>query len=108
MEPMALTLLILSLAAATYLLRLLPMITLSRTELPAWARDWLGLVPGAVLAASLFQTLFIQDGHYALTWRNVYLLAAVPTFLVAWRTRNMIWTMLTGMVSFALLQRLIF
>ncbi len=107
MEPMALTLLILALAAATYLLRLLPMIALSRVELPPWAKDWLGLVPGAVLAASLFQTLFIQDGRYALTWRNVYLLAAVPTFLVAWRTRNMILTMLTGMVSFALLQRLV-
>lgn len=107
MEPMALTLLILGLAAATFLLRLLPMITLSRTELPPWARDWLGLVPGAVLAASLFQTLFIQDGDYALTWRNAYLLAGVPTFLVAWRTRNMILTMLTGMVTFALLQRLV-
>ena len=105
METMALTLLIVGLAAATFALRLLPLVLLSHVELPAWARDWLGLVPGAVLAASLFQALFIRDGQYVTTWRNPYLLAALPSFLVAWRTRNLILSMLIGMATFALLQR---
>jgi len=107
METMALTLLILGMALGTYLLRLLPMAVLSRVALPAWAQDWLGLVPGAVLAASLAQALLVQQERFALTWRNIYLLAALPTFLVAWRTRNVILTMLTGMAAYALLQRLL-
>ena len=107
METMALTLLILGMALGTYLLRLLPMAVLSRVALPAWAQDWLGLAPGAVLAASLAQALLVQQERCALTWRNIYLLAALPTFLVAWRTRNVILTMLTGMAAYALLQRLL-
>jgi len=88
METMAVTLLILGLALGTYLLRVLPLTVLSRVTLPEWAQDWLSLVPGAVLAASLAQTLFVREEHLALSWRNTYLLAAIPAFLVAWRTRN--------------------
>jgi len=104
---MALTLLILALAGGTYAMRLLPLALLSRVHLPAWVEDWLRLVPGAVLAASLAQAVLYQEERLALTWQNAYLLAAIPTFLVAWRTRNMILTILTGIASYALLQRLI-
>ena len=107
METMAVTLLILGLALGTYLLRLLPLTALSRVTLPEWAQDWLGLVPGAVLAASLAQTLLVREEHLALSWRNTYLLAAIPAFLVAWRTRNVVLTMLSGMAAYALLQRVI-
>jgi branched-subunit amino acid transport protein len=104
---MAITFLILGLALGTYLLRLLPLTVLSRAALPAWAYDWLSLVPGAVLAASLAQALLVQEEQLALTWTNAYLLAAVPAFIVAWRTRNVVLTMLSGMAAFALLQRLL-
>jgi len=104
---MALTLLILGLALGTYLFRLLPLTALSRVTLPAWAQDWLSLVPGAVLAASLAQALLVQEEHLALSWRNAYLLAAIPAFLVAWRTRNVVLTMLSGMAAYALLQRIL-
>ncbi|MHB1295675.1 MAG: AzlD domain-containing protein [Anaerolineae bacterium] len=104
---MSITLLILALALGTYTLRFLPLTVLSRANLPEWAHDWLSLVPGAVLAASLAQSLLIQDERLALSMDNAFLLAAVPTFLVAWRTRNVILTMLTGMTSYALLDHLI-
>ena len=87
--------------------RLLPLALLSRMSLPEWLRDWLRLVPAAVLAAMLAQSLFVQNGRLVLSWRNIYLLAAIPTFVVAWRTRSVALTMLCGMVSFALLQRLL-
>jgi len=107
METMAITLLILGLALGTYLLRLLPLTALSRVTLPEWAKDWLSLVPGAVLAASLAQALLVREEHLALSWRNTYLLAAIPAFLVAWRTRNVVLTMLSGMAAYALLQRVL-
>jgi branched-subunit amino acid transport protein len=103
---MALTFLILALALGTFSLRYLPMAVLSRATLPAWALDWLGLVPSAVLAAMLAQSLLLREERLVIPWHNPYLLAALPTFLVAWRTRSVVWTMITGMVAFALLQRL--
>jgi branched-subunit amino acid transport protein len=51
--------------------------------------------------------LLVREGALAATWRNPYLLAAAPAFLVAWRTRNMLLTMVTGMAAFALAQRLL-
>lgn len=107
MATTALTILILGLALGTYLLRFVPVAVMSRVRPPEWARDWLGLVPGAVLAASLAESLFIRDDELALTWTNLHLLAAVPVLLVAWRTRSVILTMLSGMAAYALLQRLL-
>ncbi len=104
---MSTTLLILALAAGTLAIRLLPLAALSRVRLPGWAEEWLRLVPGAVLAASLAQSVLVRDGQLAITWRNPYLLAALPAFLVAWRTRNVLLTMLSGMVGFALISQLL-
>ncbi len=107
METMATTWLILALALGTFAWRFIPFAVLTRIELPDWAKEWLRLIPGAILAASLTQTLLVQENHINLSWTNVELLAALPAFLVAWRTRSMILTMLSGMLSYALLQYLL-
>ncbi len=98
---------ILLLALGTFLLRFVPMAALSRVALPAWAEDWLRLVPGAVLAASLAQALLYPEGSLWLSMRNPYLLATVPTALVAWRTRSVIFTMVAGLAFFALANALL-
>ncbi len=103
----ALTAMILALAAGTFLLRMVPLAALTRAPLPAWLQRWLRLVPGAVLAASLAQTLAVRGGTLDLSPTNPSLLAAVPAFVVAWRTRNVVLTMLAGMAAYALLQNLI-
>ncbi|MEA3407412.1 MAG: AzlC family ABC transporter permease [Chloroflexota bacterium] len=59
------------------------------------------------VAASLTQTLLVEENHVNLSWANVELLAALPAFLVAWRTRSMVLTMLSGMLGYALLHHLI-
>ena len=97
---MATTVLILALAAGTFAIRAVPLSLLSRLRLPDWALDWLGFVPGAVLAASLAQTLVAKDGGLALMWTSPYLWAALPTFLIAWRTRSVILTMASGMAAY--------
>jgi branched-subunit amino acid transport protein len=85
---MNVTLVILAIALGTIIFRLVPLALLSRMSLPTWLQDWLGLVPAAVLSAMLAQSLFVQEGRLALAWQNTFLLAAVPTFVVAWRTRR--------------------
>lgn len=106
-SPLGLTAMILGLAAVTFLLRIVPLAVLTRVPFPAWLERWLRLVPGAVLAASLAQALLVQEGRIAFSAANVALLAAAPAFLVAWRTRSVILTMLIGMAVYALLQHVI-
>ena len=103
MEAMAITLIILAIAFCTYLFRVVPLAVLSRFDLPVWAQDWLELVPGAVLAATLAQILLVRDGTLSVSLDNLYLLAALPTALVAWKTRNLVPTMLVGIAAYALL-----
>ena len=98
---------ILGLAAATFLLRIVPLAVLTRVPFPGWLERWLRLIPGAVLAASLAQALLVRDGRILLSPANLSLLAAAPAFAVAWRTRSVTLTMLTGMAAYALLLRLI-
>lgn len=96
--------LILACAAVTFLPRVLPLALLSRFNLPKWLLRWLAYVPIAVLAALLAQSVLISDGAIDLSMNNLGLLAVIPTLLVALRTRSLIWTVLTGVASMALLR----
>jgi len=97
----------LALAVATFTLRYLPFATLAGLSLPSWAEEWLRLVPGAVLAATLAQTLLFPEGQPVPPWQNAHLLAAGPAILIAWRTRSVLATMAVGVSSFALLSLLL-
>ncbi|WP_136604430.1 AzlD domain-containing protein [Paenibacillus dokdonensis] len=85
-------------ALVTFLPRVLPLMVLSRMELPEWAIRWLNYVPISVMAALVGQELFVQDGRFSLL-NNVELLAAIPTVLVAMKTKSLLGTVVTGMVS---------
>jgi branched-subunit amino acid transport protein len=104
---MAITILILALAAGTFAIRFLPLNLLSRARLPGWVLDWLEYVPGAVLAAALAQALLVDGEQLLLTWRNPLLLAALPAMLIAWRTKSMVLTMALGMAAYALANLLV-
>jgi len=94
---------ILGAALVTYLPRMLPLVVLSRTRLPDVFLRWLGYIPAAVLAALLAPSLVFVDGKFAIA-QNLYLLAAVPTGIVAVKTRSMALTIIVGMVAMVILQ----
>jgi branched-subunit amino acid transport protein len=98
---------ILGMLVVTYLPRLLLAWFLRGRELPGFLAAWLKYIPAAVLAALLLPSLLVEGGKLNLAWNNLYLWAALPAFLVAWRTRNMFATLFTGMAVVALV-RLIF
>jgi branched-subunit amino acid transport protein len=106
-STLGLTAMILGLAAVTFLLRIVPLAVLTRVPFPGWLERWLRLVPGAVLAASLAQSLLVREGGIDLSPTNLSLLAAAPALAVAWRTRSVVLTMLTGMAAYAVLQNVI-
>ncbi len=87
----------LAMALVTFLPRYLPMAVLTRLRLPNWFLGWLSLIPAAIMAALAAQSLAIDDG--VLRLRADYLAAAVPTVLIAWRTKNLFLTVLVGMIA---------
>ena len=88
--------------AVTYLPRLLPVLLLSSKKLPPLVEAWLRYVPVAVLSAMLLPSLVVNDGALDFSSSNLFLWAAVPTFLVAWKTRNLFGSVIVGMVVVAL------
>ncbi len=102
MDQRTIFLTILGMAAVTYLPRLLPTWLLSSRDLPRWLVAWLRNVPVAVLAAMLFPAIATQGGHLHIGLRNLFLLAALPTLLVAWKTRSLFGSVITGIVVVAL------
>jgi branched-subunit amino acid transport protein len=88
---------ILGMGAVTYLPRLLPMLLLSGRNLAPWISRWLSFVPATVLAALLAPGLFCPEGDLDFSRDNLFLLAAVPTFFVAWRYKSFFGTVATGM-----------
>ncbi len=96
-------LIILGMMIVTYLPRMLPVVVLSRLKLPHIFIIWLQYVPVAVLAALLAQTIFVTEGAINLSIKNRYLIAALPCFLVAGKTKNLFLTVFVGIVSMVLL-----
>ncbi|OEH85546.1 hypothetical protein BHU72_15095 [Desulfuribacillus stibiiarsenatis] len=99
----SLILLILGMALVTYVPRAIPMIFLSDRDLPSWVNEWLGYIPVTVLSALLFPILFMKDQEVAIS-NNIYLIAALPTFIMGFITKNIFVTVLVGMGSVVLLR----
>jgi branched-subunit amino acid transport protein len=64
-------------------------------------------VPVAVLAAMLAPSLVLQEGHLDFSWSNLYFWVSLPTIAVAWKTRNLFLTVITGMGGIALVRLLL-
>ena len=93
-------------AAVTFIPRIAPMLLLPGMKLPKLAERWLSFIAPAIIAALLLQDLTLDrsSGAPALSVPNINMLAAVPAFVVASLTRNMLLTVLTGIASAALLR----
>ncbi|MBA4385100.1 MAG: hypothetical protein C0410_10230 [Anaerolinea sp.] len=91
----------------TYLPRLLPAWFLRGRKLNSFIEAWLKYVPVAVLAALLLPSLLITDDQFNLAWNNLYLWAALPAVLTAWKTRSMFATVLVGMAVVAVVRLLL-
>ena len=87
-------------ALVTYFTRYAAIALLGR-ELPMLVRRWLRYVPAAVLAALVAPAALAPDGRVEFGLRTWAVLAGA---VVAWRTRNVLWTILGGMGVFWLLR----
>lgn len=98
--------LIIGMALVTYLPRALPLMLLSSRRLNPGIERWLRLIPPAVLAALLAPELLLtKSGAGAklfISTDNILLLAAIPSFLVAWCTKSFFGTVMVGMAAVAI------
>jgi branched-subunit amino acid transport protein len=88
----------------TYLTRLSFIALLGKWSPPEWMSRALRFVPPAVLTAIIFPELLIRDNHFFPA--NPRLLAGVLAAGVAWRTKNVILTIVVGMMVLIILQTL--
>lgn len=94
-------------AAANFLVRFVPISIVSRTELPEPVMRWLSFVPVSVMGALVAGEVLRPGGEHATPWQNPYLLAAVPTALVYYKTRSFLGATLAGMIVFVALRALV-
>jgi branched-subunit amino acid transport protein len=88
----------------TFGIRLSFILLLERVRMPDWFRHGLRFVPVAVLSAIILPELTSPEGSLFLSWRNPQLLAGMVAILVAWKTRNVILTILAGMAALLVFQ----
>jgi branched-subunit amino acid transport protein len=93
-------LLFLALAAGTFALRFSFIYLFGKVDMPDWLRRALRFVPASVLAALVFPALTYPHGTLDISLNNIHLLAGLGGALVAWRTKNVLWTIAVGMVLF--------
>ncbi len=102
MDQQTIFLTLLGMMAVTYLPRALPVLALARRSLPEAVIRWLGFIPVAVLSAMLLPSLIVTEKGLDFSARNIFLWAAIPTFLVCWKTRSFVGAIVTGMGCVAL------
>ena len=90
----------------TFGMRFIFIYLLGRFEVPEMMRRALRFVPPAVLTAITVPELLLHSGQLDLSWTNFRLLAGIVATVVAWRTKNMLLTILVGMVMLVLLELL--
>jgi branched-subunit amino acid transport protein len=88
----------------TFATRLSFILLLERVRMPDWFRRGLRFVPVAVLSAIILPDLVSPNGSLFLSWRNPQLLAGLAAILVAWKTKNVILTILAGMAALLVFQ----
>lgn len=102
MDQKAIFITILGMGVVTFGPRLLPVLLLSSKRLPPLVVAWLRFIPVAVLAALLLPSLVVQEAKLNFGFSNLFLWAAFPTFLVAWKTRSLFGSVIVGMAVVAI------
>lgn len=82
----------------TILAKTLPITLLDGDSLPQILKKWLDFVPAAVMGALVGPDVFIYDGKFNLSFSNLFLIVSIPTFFIAWLTKNFFITIASGII----------
>ena len=93
-------------AIVTFSTRFASVALLGQKKMPAGLERWLRHIPTGILTALIVPTLLLPEGYVDLSLRNHYLIAGLVAALVAWKSRNMVATLVLGMGTMFLLRLL--
>ncbi len=92
-------LLIAGMTAVTFIPRYGVLALLGRLEMPKPLFRALRYVPVAVLSAIIMPDLLLKEGGLNLALNNGFLAGGIIAMLVSWRTKNLLLTIVLGMVA---------
>jgi branched-subunit amino acid transport protein len=85
-------------------IRLSFIVFMGKMRVSPMAQQALRFVPIAVLSALIAPALFFSSGSLNVSFSNIRLIAGILAILVAWRTKNVLLTIFTGMACLLILQ----
>jgi branched-subunit amino acid transport protein len=89
--------------ALTFGMRLSFIYLFGRWQVPDGVKRALKFVPPAVLSAIIAPALFMPNNVLDVSFGNYRLAAGAVALLVAWRTKNSLWTIAAGMAALVVL-----
>jgi branched-subunit amino acid transport protein len=93
-------------AAATIALRTLPVVFLSRIQLPSTLSEWLALIPTAIMAAIIMVEILAKPTITESGW-SISALSALCSLAIGLLTRSLFLIVLSGVTAFMALQWLL-
>ncbi len=97
-------LIIFGMAAVTFATRFSCVALFSKTGMPKWLERWLKHIPNAILTALIVPALLLPQGQIDISWQNHYLIAGMVAAVIAYKSRNIIATLLLGMGTMLVLR----
>ncbi|MCM2674167.1 AzlD domain-containing protein [Alkalicoccobacillus plakortidis] len=91
-------------ALVTFIPRILPFILVRQVELPKPFLKWLTYIPVCILTALVMDELLLESEFGTIEINVTALLASIPTIVVAFWTKSLSFTVITGVVTMALLR----
>lgn len=95
---------IFSMAIVTFATRFGCVALFRQTEMPIWLERWLKHIPTAILTALIVPALILPKGQLDITLHNHYLLAGILAAIVAYKSRNIVSTIVLGMGTMIVLR----
>jgi branched-subunit amino acid transport protein len=99
--------LIAGMALVTFGIRYPVLAILGRLDLPERVFQALRFVPVAVLTAIILPEMLIRKGEFVFHYTNAYLVAGIVAGIIAWRSKNLLLTIVIGMGFFLLWRAII-
>lgn len=103
---MEIWLIMIALGVGTFLIRISFIALFTSREVPPLLQRALRFVPAAVLSALVIPQILTRNNAMDLSIQNPQLIAGLAAGLIAWRTKNVLFTILGGMGVLWLIQAL--
>lgn len=96
--------LIIGMALVTFIPRFFPTLLLAKREIsPAFSR-WMSYIPVSIFAALVASDIFFwEDGFNLDVLVNIKLLPSIVVLFIAYKTKSLLWSMVTGIIGITLL-----